>query len=466
MAKNNKGKVIQLLSPENYIRKKVRTLPIFECLVRSEWKEAEMTTVLVARKHTNGNITVCTYLVDLLCLGVKDSMFLFNVPVSKYEEFKNKVNGEMEMTEVDYTLAHNIVHAGIEFAEEFGFMPHKDYESVTKFMLEEDTEDIDLIEIECGRYGKPIYIRGPFEDDAKARRIVAQLEKTAGPGNYAFVDMHDEFDNEYEFEYQDEDEFENDDDIENEFGKLAFEEKKKLFFTLTEKINDQDEDEGKRFIILSNSLVDDLIDQDRYNQFYDEYTDELSLEIEEYEVPDQLLGIRPGNQIISEKLKSRFMHIYQLIDEDPKFAKKELKLFQKEADNIPGVYFLELLLNQTEGSSKYGKRLKEYAQAYPDYPLIQLLWNIEQVTSRKDQHKLPRYPFKLKSFFPDRQTIHPIERFYTLLLFAFATGIEMDINRIEAFSSVIYEFDLLEIEESLLITTISFLKISYLLTHL
>ncbi len=31
MAKANKGKVIQMLSPENYIRKKANTLPIFEC---------------------------------------------------------------------------------------------------------------------------------------------------------------------------------------------------------------------------------------------------------------------------------------------------------------------------------------------------------------------------------------------------------------------------------------------------
>ncbi|MDO9040347.1 MAG: hypothetical protein Q7U65_03135, partial [Bacteroidota bacterium] len=236
MGKNNKGKVIQMLSPENYIRKKVRTLPIYECLVRSDWEETKMTTVLVARNHTNGNITDCSYLVDLYCLGVKDSMYLFNVPVHEYEEFKERLGREMDMTEVDYTLAHNIVYAGVEFAEEFGFKPHKDYESVTKFMLEEDIEDIELIEIECGMDGKPCYMRGPFEDDAKAKRIIAQLEKNAGPGNYEYVGGLDEFDDdEYDFdddddgEFDDDEEFGDDDDDVNEFSEIAFEEKRELF---------------------------------------------------------------------------------------------------------------------------------------------------------------------------------------------------------------------------------------------
>lgn len=461
MAKNNKGKVIQMLSPENYIRKKARTLPIFECLVKSNWEEAKMATVLVARNHVNGNITVCSYLVDLMCLGVKDSMFLFNVPIHKYEEFKEKVNGGMEMTEVDYTLAHNIVYAGIEFAEEYGFKPHKDYESVTKFMLEEDTEDIDLIEIECGIDGQPVYMRGPFEDDAKARRIIAQLEKTAGPGNYTYIDKPDEWE-------EDDDEFEDEeeDEDEDEFGEMTFEEKRKLFLTQAKKINDQNKVESKSFINLTNSLVDDLIDVDKHNQFYDEFTEELSIEIEEDEIPDQLLGIVPGDQRISKELKVQFIHIYHLISENPKLANEEMKLFRKATNEIPGIYFLELLLLQQEESPKYAKRLKEYALEYPDYPLIQIFWAIEQVTSLNNLQKLPGYPFKLKTFFPDRETIHPIERFYTMMLYAFVTGIEMDINKIEAFSSVLYEFDLSEIDKSILLTAISMFKISYLSTHL
>lgn len=461
MGNNNKGKVIQMLSPENYIRKKARTLPIYECLVRSDWQETKMTTVLVARNHTNGNITVCSYLVDLFCLGVKDSMYLFNVPVHKYEEFKERVNGEMEMTEVDYTLAHNIVYAGVEFAEEFGFKPHKDYESVTKYMLEEDTEDIELIEIECGNDGKPLYMRGPFEDDAKARRIIAQLEKNAGPGKYDFVDVSEDWDDD-EFELDD-DEF--DDDV-NEFSEIAFEEKRELFLAMSPEIDNMDDDEGKRFINLVDSIVNDLVDVDQHNKFYDEFLEEMNIEVDEDEIPDQLLGIRPGDQPISNELKNRFLALYQLINENPELGNDELKLFQKEVIGVPGVCFLELLLLQAEDSPKYPQKIKEYARNYPHYSLIQILWATEQVITEKNNKKIPGYPFKLETFFPDRESIHPIEQFYTLMLYAFVSGTEMDINKIEAFNSVFWEFDLPTEQEMLLMSAISIFKINYLAAHI
>ncbi len=467
MAKNTKGKVIQMLSPENYIRKKARTLPVYECLVRSDWEETKMTTVTVARNHTNGNITVCSYLVDLFCLGVKDSMYLFNVPVQQYQEFKEKVNGEMEMTEVDYTLAHNIVYAGIEFAEEFGFKPHNDYESVTKYMLEEDTEDIELIEIECGNNGKPLYMRGPFEDDAMARKIIAQLEKNAGPGNYDFVDGFDEFDDDdFDDDEEFDDEFDDDEDEVNEFSEIAFEEKRELFLAMSPKMNNMDDEEGKRFINLVNSLVDDVVDVDQHNKFYDEFIAELNIEVDEDEIPDQLLGVRPGDQAISEELKDRFISIYQLIGENSELGNEELKLFQKEVIGVPGVYFLELLLLQMKDSSKYSQKIKEYARVYPHYSLIQILWATEQVLTEKNHKKIPGYPFKRETFFPDRETIHPIEQFYTLMLYAFVSGTEMDINKIEAFSSVLWEFDLPAEQEMVLMSAISILKINYLVTHI
>jgi len=67
MANKNKEKVIQMLSPENYIRKKARSLPIYECWVNTNWEGSGMANIVIARSHTNGNITFCIYLVDLYC---------------------------------------------------------------------------------------------------------------------------------------------------------------------------------------------------------------------------------------------------------------------------------------------------------------------------------------------------------------------------------------------------------------
>jgi hypothetical protein len=91
-----------------------------------------------------------------------------------------------DFEEIDYSLAHNIIWSAVDYAEEFGFKPHKDFTNTTQFFLEEDTDDIALIEIECGKDGKPFYIQGD-DNNLKANQVIAQLELTTGKGNYRFA---------------------------------------------------------------------------------------------------------------------------------------------------------------------------------------------------------------------------------------------------------------------------------------
>ena len=189
--KKKKGKVIQMLSPEKYVQQKARTLPIHECWVNDTWEEDGIAYITISRKHTNNNITLGNFLVDTKCLGLKDTFTLFNIPQFEYRKFLEKIEENMDLIKVPYTLVHNIIFAAIEFAEEYGFKPHPDFR-ITKYILEEDNDDVELIDIECGVDGKPFYLRGPLEDDLMAGLIIAQLEETAGPGNYGVVDGLDE----------------------------------------------------------------------------------------------------------------------------------------------------------------------------------------------------------------------------------------------------------------------------------
>lgn len=459
MSKSNKGKVIQMLSPENYIRKKARTLPIYECMINEEWEESKMVQISVARRHTNGNITACFYLVDLMCLGIKDTDYMFNVPIHAYREQIEMIEERMHMVVIDYVLAHNILFAGLEFADDYGFKPNKDFTSITRFMLEEDTDDIELMEIECGLNGQPTYMQGPFDDDAKMKRIIAQLEKTAGPENYTVLwDDEDEL--------FDEDDFEDDFDEEDEFDGMPAGEKKALFFSLSSRLKSLSEEENMRFMRIADSIVDDLIDVDLHNQFYDEYLENLDSVTEEDEIADELLGGKPDNAPISEEIKNRFIEIYDLTTENKKQAAKELKIFAKEANALPGVHFLELLLLQEKESPKYPKLVKEYAQKYPDYSLIRLLWATEQITSTRKIEGIQDNLFRLKTFFPGREAIHPIEKHYFLTLQAFITVVKNDINRIEAFNSVLGDLDLAETDEAMMYTLMSIFKVNYLLSYL
>ncbi|HCC85900.1 MAG TPA: hypothetical protein DEQ06_04785 [Porphyromonadaceae bacterium] len=212
----------QILSPENYIRQRARNMPIFKCYVNDGWDEGGLAQVTVSRCHVNGNITFCSYLVDLHCLGIKDTLFDFNIPKGLFDEFIEEMSQEFELIECDYVLAHNIIYAGWEFAAEIGFKPHKDFLSTTQYMLEEDNDTIPLLQINCGDTdGKPLYIHGPFEDEAMANRIINTLEKNVGAGNYHYIVLgedllFDDWDEEADEEDDDYDDDEYEGDVPSE----------------------------------------------------------------------------------------------------------------------------------------------------------------------------------------------------------------------------------------------------------
>lgn len=66
----------------------------------------------------------------------------------------------------------------MEFANDYGFSAHKDFIKVTQYILEEDNEKVELMDIEFGRNGKPCVVA---EVGKEALNVVSQLEKTAGP---------------------------------------------------------------------------------------------------------------------------------------------------------------------------------------------------------------------------------------------------------------------------------------------
>jgi len=144
------------LTPQQYIKTRARTLPIYACYINENWKESGLAHIIVARKHTTGNLTFGIYLVDLFALGTKDTIYKFNEPESVFMDILKKM-GEQGIMEADYVLVHNIIYGANEFAEEHGFKVCKEF-ALTQYILEEDDENIELMEIEFGMNGKPFLI--------------------------------------------------------------------------------------------------------------------------------------------------------------------------------------------------------------------------------------------------------------------------------------------------------------------
>lgn len=183
--------VVKAPSDKNYlISDRARKLPIYKCLINEGWEENGMADIYVIRQHANGHVTIGVFLVDLFCAGLKDTFYIFNIPEFDFES--RLANAPVNLEECTYELAHNIIYGAIAYAQEYGIEPHPDFK-FTQHILEEDTEEIPLIELEFGRDGKPLLIVRP--DDPRGSYYLRQLDKYAGPGNYDVIqglDMLDE----------------------------------------------------------------------------------------------------------------------------------------------------------------------------------------------------------------------------------------------------------------------------------
>lgn len=179
----------QFLSPEQYMKQRVRSLEIGTCYVSDDMTECGEGNVIVTRKHTGGRISFAMYLVDTFCLGVKDSLFRLRLEEEELEEMLDRAH---DLRECSYDEAHNWVYGAISWAEEAGIEPDKSF-AVTKYMLEEDTDDIPLIEYEFGHNGKHFLMAN---SNLEASRYLPLLKKKLGEGNFTFTikSDYDDFD--------------------------------------------------------------------------------------------------------------------------------------------------------------------------------------------------------------------------------------------------------------------------------
>lgn len=147
MSKKNKKIQPQKFSPKSYLKERGRNLPIYKCWINEDWEEEGVAHIFISRKHSNGNLTFGSYIVDLLEKGLKDSFARVNEP----EHFIDEVFSDygMEFIEADYVLVHNIIYGGLEFAEEMGQKRDKEF-IWTQYVLEADTDDIPMMNIPFG----------------------------------------------------------------------------------------------------------------------------------------------------------------------------------------------------------------------------------------------------------------------------------------------------------------------------
>jgi len=138
--------------------------------------------ILIVRQERASRVTVCGYLVDVYCLGVKDTtgplpMGSGSVDAYRHDFFQAFTAPAMP---APLDLAQHLIHGAVAYARGLGFEPAANF-ALTAPYLGTPTGPT---AIRFGREGKPFYISGPYDNP---RAVIATLETTAGPGNYHYL---------------------------------------------------------------------------------------------------------------------------------------------------------------------------------------------------------------------------------------------------------------------------------------
>jgi hypothetical protein len=138
--------------------------------------------VLVARRHRHDKVSVCGYLVDVHCLGVKNALGPRLMDELDLVDFRRYFFGAFDADPVaaPLELAQQLVFGAVDYARGLGFEPHADYADVVGHL----GDRVGGCDIEFGRDGMPFFVQGPYDD---ARHILQTLDASVGPGNYHFL---------------------------------------------------------------------------------------------------------------------------------------------------------------------------------------------------------------------------------------------------------------------------------------
>lgn len=152
---------------------------ICESHVNSNWQESGLAEVLVVRQTLSLKYVVGVYLVDVFCLGLKNTFVRATFRHADVRALLSNLSQPME--EVSYEDARSIILGAVEYARQLGFEPHEEWKISGPIV---EAERPFRRNFNFGHDGKPFYIQGPDDD---ARKIMKKLELLVEKGEAHFL---------------------------------------------------------------------------------------------------------------------------------------------------------------------------------------------------------------------------------------------------------------------------------------
>lgn len=186
-AKRRSGRARLIPMGRKAILRRAARWPLLGCWVNKDWQDPEkLNQVVVARRdpHT-GEVVAGVVLMDRACLGAKNAFVAnFEIAAEFRKELLGHIGQAQELIEIELNLAAAIIKAGIDYAAQFGFRPHADYQEAAILLGVADPDAVTEEIAVGGPEGKPLYVAGPYDNPEK---IMAQLRRKVGPDGFNFV---------------------------------------------------------------------------------------------------------------------------------------------------------------------------------------------------------------------------------------------------------------------------------------
>lgn len=141
-----------------------------------------LVSVLVAREPRRGKVSVCGYLADVYCLGVKDVLGPKVLDVADLRAFVGSYFAAYDALPVvaPIEMARELVWGAVAYARDLGFEPHRDFDRVAGHLGSWEPTGV----VRFGQEGMPYFVGGERDD---ASRILATLDGAVGAGNFHYL---------------------------------------------------------------------------------------------------------------------------------------------------------------------------------------------------------------------------------------------------------------------------------------
>ena len=193
LAKKKQKRKVRAKSPNPILLPMEKTanyakFPIHECLLPDNLFETGLGNVIVTRRTFGGDFAVSAFIVDVFCLGVKNTLFKV---VSEYDyehtmkpRLMESHSGEFE--KIHPACARKLIEGAVEYAKNLGFSSHPDYNNTQHFFGDIDSS-VCPVKYVYGKGGKPYYMRGPNESMNESQKIIDTLRKKCGEDGFDFL---------------------------------------------------------------------------------------------------------------------------------------------------------------------------------------------------------------------------------------------------------------------------------------